>query len=172
MKRGRLKINDLIEIKPGIKVKQGNEIVFKTIKTKIIGLHKGNESLSELTPGGSAAIETELDMVLGKNDILAGNVISLDGKLPEAITKTRIKFTLFPEVFGLTGHVKVEQLKPSEQLMLSIDTSITGGIVKTIKKDEFDIELKVPAIIFKGDNVGIARNMGGHWRLIGFGEIL
>jgi len=32
--------------------------------------------------------------------------------------------------------------------------------------------LKVPAVVFKGDNVGIARNVAGHWRLIGYGEVL
>ena len=51
-------------------------------------------------------------------------------------------------------------------------TSITGGAVKTVKGKEMEISLKVPIVAFKGDNVGIARNINGHWRLIGYGEII
>jgi len=32
--------------------------------------------------------------------------------------------------------------------------------------------LNIPIIALKGDNVGVARNINGHWRLIGFGEIV
>ena len=57
-------------------------------------------------------------------------------------------------------------------LMLSINTFITGGTVRSANKDEMKINLKVPAIVFKEDNVGIARNIRDHWRLIGYGEVL
>ncbi len=167
LKQGRLKVGDEIEIKPGRKVKEN----YETIKTGVRKLFKGGKEVKELTPGGSMSIETELDMVLGKEDVLAQNVVSLVGKLPELSEKVRVKYKLFPEVFGIGGHVKVEEIKTGETLMLSINTSITGGAVKTMKKDEFELSLKVPAVVFKGDNVGVARNIAGHWRLIGYGEI-
>ena len=56
--------------------------------------------------------------------------------------------------------------------MLSVNTSITGGAVKSIKGEELELSIKVPIVAFKGDNVGIARSINGHWRLIGYGEIL
>jgi len=56
--------------------------------------------------------------------------------------------------------------------MLSVNASITGGSANQLKGEEMNIGLKVPLITFKGDNVGIARNVQGHWRLIGYGEIL
>lgn len=168
LKQGRLKVGDEIEIKPGRKVKES----YETIITKVRKLFRGGSEVKELTPGGSMSIETELDMVLGKEDALAQNVVSLVGKLPELSEKVRAKYKLFPEVFGIGGHVKVEDIRTGETLMLSINTSITGGAVKTIKKDEFELSLKVPAVVFKGDNVGVARNIAGHWRLIGYGEIL
>ena len=59
----------------------------------------------------------------------------------------------------------------SENLMLSINTSITVGKVTRIKEEDFELELNIPVVVFKGDNVGIARNINGHWRLIGYGEI-
>jgi translation initiation factor 2 subunit 3 len=75
-------------------------------------------------------------------------------------------------MYGLGGHVKVDAIKPSEMLMLSVNTSITGGMVKTIKGDVAEFSLKVPIVPNKGDNVGIARSINNHWRLIGYGEIL
>lgn len=172
LKQGKLKTGDIIEIKPGRVVKEANQIKHHTLKTKIVKLFKGSRETKELTPGGSMSVETELDMAVGKSDLLAGNVASLAGKLPELATSVRIKHRLFPEVFGAGGHAKVEPIKPSEMLMLSINTSMTIGVVKRIKGDIIELSLKIPAVPFKGDNAGIARNINNHWRLIGYGEIL
>ena len=135
-------------------------------------LFRGSREQKELTPGGSMSIETELDMALGKNDLLAGNVASVSGKLPELASIVNVKYKLFPEVFGVGGHVKMENIRPSEMLMLSINTGMSVGIAKHIKGDRIELHLKIPIVPFKGDNVGIARNIGNHWRLIGYGEIL
>jgi translation initiation factor 2 gamma subunit (eIF-2gamma) len=56
--------------------------------------------------------------------------------------------------------------------MLSINTSITVGNVIKISNNEFEIRLRAPVIAPKGSTVGIARNILGHWRLIGYGEIV
>jgi translation initiation factor 2 subunit 3 len=172
LKEGKLKIGDEVEIKPGRLVKERGEYRYDVLKSKVSKLFRGSESVNELTPGGSMSIETELDMSIGKGDSLSGNVVSLTGKLSDAILDVRLKFELFKEVFGLGGHMKVEGIKPSETLMLSVNTSITGGNVKKVKGDEIDVSLKVPIVPRKGDTVGIARNVAGHWRLIGYGKIL
>ena len=172
LKQGRLKIGDEIEIKPGRIVKEANQTRYETIKTKIINLFLGSQKVESLEPGGSAGIETELDMNLGARDVLSGNVVSVSGKLPELANSVRLRFKLFEEIYGVSGHVAVSEIKASETLMLSINTATTGGIVKKLKGDELEMSLQVPAVVFKGDNVGIARNINGHWRLIGYGEIL
>jgi len=172
LKQGKLKVGDEIEIKPGRVAKEANQIHYHTLKTKIVKLFRGSNEEKELTPGGSMSIETELDMALGKSDLLAGNVASISGKLPEMASILNVKYILFPEVFGVGGHMKVEPLKASEMLMLSINTSMTVGVIKHIKKDLIELHLRIPVIPFKGDNVGIARNIGNHWRLIGYGEII
>lgn len=172
LKQGILKIGDEIEIKPGRVVKEANQYHYKTLKTKVVKLFNGSNSVQELTPGGSMSIETELDMQRGKSDALSGCVASYVGKLPELTNTLKVKYKLFPLVFGLSGDVKAENIKMSEMLMLSIGTSMTVGIVKQIKNDTIELNLKVPIVSFKGDNVGIARNMANHWRLIGFGDIV
>ena len=173
LKQGILKVGDEIEIKPGRTEKKGNETYYVPIKTKILSLFKGSKKVSSIIPGGSMSIETELDMSIGKADSLSGNLASTVGNLPNPENKVKIMYSLFPEVFGISGHVKVDKIQKGEVLMLSINTSITGGTVGSIAEDKkIELDLKVPAVLFKGDNVGIARKVQGHWRLIGFGEII
>jgi translation initiation factor 2 subunit 3 len=172
LKQGKLKVGDEIEIKPGRLVKEANSYRYEVLKTKIRSLYNGSNSVSELTPGGSMSVETELDMSLGKGDQLAGNVLSVKGKLPEASQTLKISYSLFPQMFSPTGSVAVEAIKPSEMLFLSINTSMTVGVVKKVNKAEIELSLKVPVVAFKNDNVAIARNVNTHWRLIGHGNII
>jgi translation initiation factor 2 subunit 3 len=171
MKRGTLKVGDSIEIKPGIPLKEANQISYKPLKTKIRSLFKGSHKVEELFPGGSSSIETELDMSLGKSDHLSGCVVSTLEKLPQITSTLKAKYTLFKEMLG-TQQRTVDPLKTNEMLMISINTSVSVGIVKKVSAHEVELSLKIPVIPFKGENVGIARNSNNHWRLIGFGEIL
>lgn len=172
LKRGRLKVGDEIEMKPGIAIKEANQIKYKTLNAKILKLFRGSEEVNELTSGGSMSVETSLDMSIGKNDALAGNVLSVKNYLPEPATNIKVRYNLFPEVFGVSNNMKVEALKASEALLLSINTSMTIGMIKRIQKNEIELILKVPVVLFKGDNVAISRNLAGHWRLIGWGEVV
>ncbi len=171
LKRGLLKVGDEIEIKPGLVQKKQNQIVYTPIRTKVISLQKGNFQLKEALPGGSLAIETDLDPSLTKADSLTGSVVSIVGGLPDIRETIVLKTTLFEEVFGVAGHEKIEAFKPSEMLMLSVNSSTTVGTLKRVKQDLIELSLKIPIIPLKGESVGIARNFQGHWRLIGFGEI-
>ena len=172
LKEGKLKIGDEIEIKPGLMTKKANQQVYQTLTTKILSIHKGNESIEEVSPGASIAIETELDPFLTKADSLSGCLVGLKGKLPEISYKVKIKTNLFKEVLGINEHKEVSPLKTKELLMLSVNTTITVGTIEKISKDEIELFLNIPIVLLKGSNVGIARNIDSHWRLIGFGEII
>lgn len=172
LRSGTLKEGDKIEIKPGRVVKEANKYRYEPIETEVLGLFRGNKKLSKLAPGGSMSIETGLDMVMGKSDALAGNVVSMRGKLPELVSNIKLKYELFPEVYSGNEKIRVEPIKNSEILLLSINTSTTGGSVNSVKDKEFEVSLKVPIITFKNDNIGIARNINGHWRLIGYGTVI
>ncbi len=172
LKEGKLKIGDEIEIKPGLMTKKANQQIYQTLTTKILSIHKGNESIEEVSPGASIAIETELDPFLTKADSLSGCLVGLKGKLPEISYKVKIKTNLFKEVLGINEHKEVSPLKTKELLMLSVNTTITVGTIEKISKDEIELFLNIPIVLLKGSNVGIARNIDGHWRLIGFGEII
>ncbi|MSS74171.1 translation initiation factor IF-2 subunit gamma [Candidatus Pacearchaeota archaeon] len=169
LKTGSLKVGDSIEIKPGLMIKEANQLKYKTIYTKIASIFKGQHKLDELTPGGSASIETELDMSMGKTDAFSGCLTSITGKLPEMTTKLKISYELFKEFEGMP---QITPLKPSETIMISINTSVTVGMINKLNSKEAEITLKIPVIPFKNNKIGLARNVNNHWRLIGQGEIL
>lgn len=169
---GKVKVGDKIEIKPGLQGREANQVTYKSLTGEVLSLFNGSKKVDELTPGGSVSIETDLDMSLGKSDALAGCVAGLQGELPEPAVQLKLSYTLFPEVFGSTTNSKVEPLKASEMLLLSINTSMIPGVIKKMSKNEVELNLKLPAVFFKGDNVALSRNIGNHWRLIGYGEIL
>lgn len=171
LKKGTLKIGDTIEIKPGYSYKKGNQHFYQTVKSKIISMQKGEHQIKEAFPGGSLAIETELDPSLTKADALSGSIASSENILPEIVETIKVKYTLFEEVIGTGSHEPVQNLKPNEMLMLSLNTSITVGQVSKTYQDAVDLSLKIPVVPLKGESIGIARNLNGHWRLIGFGEI-
>ena len=94
------------------------------------------------------------------------------GVLPEITYKIKIKYELFNEILGTEESKKVDPLKPKEMLMLNVNTTTTIGIIEKIKGNEIELSLNIPILPVKESNVGIARNINSHWRLIGFGEIL
>jgi len=172
LKQGTLKIGDEIEIKPGLYEKKANQMFYQTIKTKIISIYRGTHSIKEATPGGSLAIETELDNTLTKTDSLAGCTVSLIDQLPEITTNIKIKFETFKELYGEKGGIKIDPIKPGELIMCSVNTSITVGSIKKTKNNEAEINLKIPIVPLENDKIGLARNINNHWRLIGFGELI
>ena len=172
LKKGILKIGDEIEIKPGVLEKHQNQMVYMPIKTKIVSIYRGSYPIEKATPGGSLAFETELDNIITKTDSLSGNIASLENNLPEISDRIKLKFELFPEVLGEEKKTKVEAIKTSENIMLSINTTITVGQIIKLKDNEAEFLLRIPIIPIKGDSIGLARNIHGHWRLIGYGEII
>ncbi len=171
LKKGKLKVGDEIEIKPGLSSKKGNQHFYQTLTTKVISLFKGRESVDEVIPGASISIETALDPFLTKTDSLTGCLISTKGVLPEITHNIKLKTKLFTEVFGTKESQKIEPFRTKEMLMLSVNTTITVGTVEKIHGDEIELSLNIPVVALEGDNTGIARNIGGHWRLVGWGEI-
>ena len=172
LKQGKLKVGDEIEIKPGRTIKKANQITYEPIYTKIISLYKGNNPVKEVIPGASISIETGLDPSLTKTDSLIGCIVSKKGVLPEISYSIKLKTNLFKQVFGTGKHEPVKEIKPKEFLMLNVNTTTSVGVVKKVEKDLIELNLNLPVVALSGDNVGIARNLNNHWRLIGFGEIV
>ncbi|MBM3230693.1 translation initiation factor IF-2 subunit gamma [Candidatus Pacearchaeota archaeon] len=165
LRSGTLSVGQKLEIKPGILVKEANQYHYKPLTAIVRKLFNGSTSVASLTPGGSMSIETTLDMSLAKNDALAGCMAAPPKLLPDAQTSVKLAYTLFPSSAG----TPVEPLKASEMVLLSIGTSMAVGVIKRLTASTAEVTLKIPTIVFSGDNVAISRQVGGHWRLVGYG---
>ncbi|MEM3405977.1 MAG: translation initiation factor IF-2 subunit gamma [Candidatus Pacearchaeota archaeon] len=172
LKKGILKEGCEIEILPGIAIKKENQFFYEPLKTKIISLFKGSYKIKKATPGGSIAIQTSLDPFITKSDGLAGNVVIKSGIQEKIKDKLKLKFNIFKNIFLEKEKIDIDPLKLQEILMLSVNTTITVGNITKLEGDIMEIQLKAPVIAPIESNVGIARNIKGHWRLIGYGEVV
>jgi translation initiation factor 2 subunit 3 len=169
--QGVLKDGNEIEICPGIKTGKQNKEVWESIKTKITSLRSGAESLKEVKPGGNVAVSTELDPSMTKSDSLSGSVIALPGKTPPLYSKLKLDFQTLERVVGDEKESKIEPFKTGEPLMLNAWTAKSLGIITSARKNELDLDLKIPICINKGAKVAISRKIGIKWRLVGCGII-
>ncbi|MBI2085234.1 MAG: translation initiation factor IF-2 subunit gamma [Candidatus Aenigmarchaeota archaeon] len=169
--QGEFNVGDEIEIRPGLKIERENKIFWEPLFTKISGLHKRNMSLDRAGPGGLIGLMTELDPALSKADSLAGSVVGYPGKLPPVLHKLHIETDLMETIIGSEESIKVDNIRTNEPLMLTIGTSRTVGIVTSARKDDFEISLKLPVCVEKGNRVAISRQIANRWRLIGSGLI-
>ncbi|MEK6852832.1 MAG: translation initiation factor IF-2 subunit gamma, partial [Nanoarchaeota archaeon] len=171
LKKGTLKVGDEIEILPGLIIEEHGTVNVKPVRTFIADIVAGKNHLREASPSGSLAISTKLDPLLTKGDNLGGNILGIIGKLPPVVRELRFKVKLFENIVGLEEEVKVDALKMNEILLLSVNTAVTVGAVTEIKGDRIKMNLRIPACPLKGTEIGIARNIKGRWRLIGYGVV-
>jgi len=171
VKQGKLKINDDIEIKPGIKLEEKNQTIWKPVTTKIKDIISGGSSVKEATPGGSIGLQTLLDPSIVKSDAFTGSVVGTPGKLPEVWHKLNMEVHLLKRVVGTKEDLEVDQIKMNEILMLNVNSASTVGVVTKAVKDKVACTLKLPVCADKGARVTISRRIGNRFRLIGYGVI-
>ncbi|MEM3352406.1 MAG: translation initiation factor IF-2 subunit gamma [Saccharolobus sp.] len=170
--QGVFKIDQEIKILPGIRTEKQGKVSYQPIFTKISSIRFGDEEFSEAKPGGLVAIGTYLDPSLTKADSLLGSVVTLaDAKVP-VLWNIRIKHNLLERVVGAKEMLKVDPIRTKETLMLSIGSSTTLGVVTSVKSDELEIELKKPVAIWSKEVRSVlSRQIGGRWRIIGWGLV-
>ncbi len=170
IKRGMLKVGDEIEIKPGYTIEKKNQEIWKSLKTKIVSIMSGKESIKEAGPGGSIGILTLLDPRIVKSDKLVGKLVGLEGELPDVLHNLNLEVHLLNRVVGTKEELKVEPIKMNETLMLNVNSAATVGIITSIGKN-ISCKLKLPICAEKGSRVTISRMIGNRFRLIGYGII-
>ncbi len=144
---------------------------WEPIKSTIVSLMTGTDPIEEAIPGGSIAVMTELDPSLVKSDSLAGNIVGHAGKLPPVWNEFDLKPHLLERAVGTENELAIEPIKKGEPLMLNVNASVTTGIVSSISKDSFHINLKRPVCAQKTDKLPISRMLGHRFRLIGYATI-
>lgn len=171
LKQGILKTKQEIEIRPGRKVVQKNQEVWKPIYTKITDIKIGSKSEKEVSPGGSIGLLTSLDPSVVKSDQLTGGIVGLKDKLPPVRHDLVMEVKLLERVVGTQQELTVDPIKFGEPLMLNVNSAATVGIVNDLKKNNIKCKLKIPVCAEIDSRVTISRRVGNRFRLIGFGKI-
>ncbi len=166
--QGRLTLGEEIEIRPGVGATAASRT--EAITTRITSIVAGGQPREELRPGGLAAIGTSLDPSLTKGDGLTGRLIGTAGTLPPVAQKIRLKATLLDRVLGAQREIKVEKIRTSELLAVTVGTTIAPGKVTSARGDDIELALARAVTVFPGSRVAISRKLNA-WRLIGFGIV-
>jgi len=170
--KGRLKVGDKIEIRPGRAVTTGGRTKWSPIETEIASIVVGGAHVEEVTPGGLIGIGTKLEPSMTKEDSLVGQCAGKPGSLPPVWEKFTIEFQLFNRTVGMTKAADVSAIKVGENIMLSTGTTITIGEVKRVtKKKTIDVNLSRQVCAEEGSRIAIGRKIKERWRLIGVGII-
>ncbi len=171
LQQGVLKTGDEIEIRPGRKITEHNQVIYKPIMTKITCIKTGGINVDEAKPGGSIGIMTPLDPAIVKSDNLAGTIVGHPGTLPKVWQELNLEIHLLERVVGAEKDLEVEPIKMMEPLMLNVNSSATVGVVTKLGKGEFICKLKLPVCAEVGARVTMSRQIGTRFRLIGYGII-
>jgi translation initiation factor 2 subunit 3 len=165
--QGKLKLNDEIEIRPGIISKdKNNKINYNPIKTKILSIKTDNIELNEISPGGLVAIKTDIDPYYTKNDCLTGNILGYINELPNIYTKINLKINITKD-FDYIYEPKI-----NDNLFLQIGTKNENSILKNIKNDIYELELLKPICICNNDNIIVCKNDNKILKIIGSGYLV
>jgi translation initiation factor 2 subunit 3 len=166
--KGRFKVGDRIEIRPGAKMpgKSAKKDSYSSLITTIVAISNGTEEIREAMPGGLIGISTEVDPTFTKADGLVGNVVGHVGKLPESQQRITIKYHKLART-----DIPEQGIKEDEAFILGVGTATTIGYVKRAKRDEIELELKRPIAAEKGSKIAVMRNIAQRWRLAGYGTL-
>lgn len=171
---GIIKVNDEIEIRPGIVERKNGKVTCKPFVTKIVSLKTEENELEDAVPGGLIGVGTELDGFYCKGDKLVGMVMGLKGKLPEIYSELEVEYTLFRKISLAIKYkdVEVQDLFKGENILLNIGSSTTGSQIKEVKENVVKLNLAKLACCDIDERIALSRKLHGHWRLIGYGKIL
>mgnify|MGYP001618651859 CR=1 FL=1 len=163
-----IKINDVLEIRPGAKI--GEKWI--PLKSKVIEIIESGQRLKEAKPGGLAAIQLDLDPALSRGDGLVGSVVGYPEKIPPVLEEMKLDIKLFEKVIGVTGNQKISTVKTGDVIMLTAAIAKTVGVVISANKNVIHIKLKLPVCADKGDKTALSMQVGGRWHLVGYGIII
>jgi translation initiation factor 2 subunit 3 len=141
------------------------------LRTVITGLMTGGQPYKTVNPGGLVGVGTKLDPALTKSDNLAGKTVGKPGTLPAMTDALSMEVHLLERVVGAADELSVDPVKTREPLMLNVGTATTVGVVTSARKDDVDVQLKLPVVTEAKQRVAISRRIGARWRLIGFGVV-
>lgn len=170
--RGKFKLGDEVEIRPGIQVTREGRTGWQHLNSKIVSLQAGGEAVDEAMSGGLIGVGTKLDSSLTKADYLAGAIAGTPGTIPPVLETLQLEVHLMERVVGTAEELEVKPLTTGEPLMINVGTATTAGAITSARGSQAEVKLKLPVCAERGGRAAISRRVAGRWRLIGYGIMI
>ncbi len=170
--QGVIKIGDEVEIRPGVRMEKAGRATYETLYSEVTSLQAGGKAVEEAHAGGLVGMGTLLDPSLTKADGLTGNVVGKPETLPPTVSELTVETQLFPRAVGTKELMEIEKVRTGEALLLDVGTSITSGVVASVKGGNATLKLSRPVSAEEGARAALSRKIAGRWRLIGYGIIV
>ncbi len=159
--RGVFKQGEEIEILPGTLRQKKDKENLLALRSKIIAIHAGKQSIENATCGGLVGISTELDPSMSRADALVGCLAGKPGSLPKAVFEVTIQITPLKRQIERFP----DSLIQNEPLVLGVGTATTLGFVTSAKKGKVQLKLKKPICVAAGDKIAVMRRSKNRWHL-------
>ncbi|MFX1395892.1 MAG: translation initiation factor IF-2 subunit gamma [Promethearchaeota archaeon] len=163
--KGKVKIGDRIEIKPGLHINDK----YIPIKSTVVSISQGKNQFAVAKPGGLIGLGTLLDPALTKGDALIGQLVGKENTLPDIVSEIELKINLLDRVLGSEKQIKIHELKHNEKLLLVVGTEKTAGTISKILKNTYILTLSPPICPAENFIFAISRIINRRYRLIGYG---
>jgi translation initiation factor 2 subunit 3 len=167
--RGELAEGQEIELKPGMVDERSGK--YLPVVTKVSSLETGAGKALKVGPGGLIAVGTHLDPTFTKGDQMVGSVMGKPGTLPPTWEHITLDLDLFENAVGSAELVKVDKVKPGENLRLNLGTASSQAVVTSARADVIEVDLKKPVAVEARMRAAVSRRIAERWRLIGSGVL-
>ena len=165
--QGKLRINDKVEIRPGVKCSdsEGREVYVPFI-SEVTSIRSEENLLNEVIPGGLIAIGTHLDPYFTAKDALVGCIMGRE--LPELEREITIQYFML-------RNSSVKQLKKGDEIRITAlsRTVMASVIEKRDKKRIVKVKLSEPLCLIDGySKFSISVQSNNQWRLVGVAVVI
>lgn len=119
-------------------------------------------------PGGLIAAGLVIDPSMTRNDRMVGNVLGVEGKLPEIFTEISVQFSMMKKLLGVSTQggekkqVKIQKIEVDEMLKFNVGSTETSGKITDVRDVQFYIKLG------HHEDSTDKSNMHKHWGESGF----
>lgn len=161
---GKLKIGDIVEIRPGVLTKNKNgRYTHEPITTTLLSFETNNNQINEVNPGGLVSIRTNIDPYYCKgNNMLTGNVLGKPEELPPVYHDIDINYTSINNVWNP---------KNGDQVFLQIENMCSEARLTKFKNDKYSFQLLKPVCITDKSKILVCRKQP-IITIMGYGFIL
>jgi len=185
LKRGHLKIGDIVEIRPGIVMRdQAEKDPSKCFKcypliSEVKSIHSEKNALSIAVSGGLLGIGLTIDPGLTKNNNLVGHIVGHIGTLPDMYSRISVLYS------SLNRSKNKKTFKKGEKVNVCVhSTNSTGSIIevdikqsttksgKTKKQINLTIQLDNVICFDDDESIIIMTRQDNKWKVDGTVKIL